>query len=62
LTRTSVTVWPTAFCISAAGRQQVEVEILLDDADAAAAQGHRLRLDLRRDVAEFLPAAAGRED
>ena len=36
------------------GRQQVEVEILLDDADAVARQGHGLGPDLRRDVGEFL--------
>src|SRR5574338_743383 len=35
--------------------------MLLDHADAAAAQGHRLRLDLRRNVAELLPASAGRK-
>ena len=40
-------------------RQQVEIEILLDDADVGAGQGDRLGADLRGDVGEFLPRAAG---
>ena len=40
------------------GREQVEIEILLDDADAVAGQGHRLGPDLGGDVGEFLARAA----
>jgi predicted LPLAT superfamily acyltransferase len=54
-----VIVSPTAFCISASRREQVEVEILLDDADARARQGDRFGADLRGDVGKFLAGAAG---
>ena len=43
------------------GRQQVEVEILLDDADAVARQGHGFGADLGGDVREFLTRAARRQ-
>ena len=53
-----VTSCPTAFSMSLAGRQEVEIEILLDDADVAGRQRHRLRPYLRRHILEFnaLPA------
>ncbi len=41
------------------GREQVEIEILLDDAEGVAGHGHRLGADLGRDVGEFLARAAG---
>ena len=41
-------------------RKQVEIEILLDDADAVAGQAHRLRSNLGGDVGEFLARAAVR--
>ena len=43
------------------GREQVEIEILLDDAEAVAGEGHRLGADLGRDVGKFLARAAGGE-
>ena len=44
-----------------ARRQQVEIEILFDDANAAAAQRDGRRLDLRGDIGKFLAASSGRQ-
>jgi hypothetical protein len=37
------------------GREEIEIEILLDDPDTRARQGDGLGTDLSRDVRKFLP-------